>query len=349
MFPLEEQMKSLRLKNLILRFAPIVLLLTTLSFSAGRQGMDSGLPIAANASQLEASKPPLIRVQSNLVRVPVSVTDASGNPVVDLELEDFRIEEDGRLMVLSSIAKTGITPLELALVMDTSASVQSRFEFEVQSAIRFLTRILKPGDYVGIITIGSHPRLIQPSTDNIEEALHSLNTMVAGRESTALYDTVVMAASLLRQTLSPESRRVQVVISDGEDNSSESHELEDALREIQHADCILYAINPAGPSISTDGQRALQGLAGETGGTAFLPDGPDELEAVFDRIARELDTQYLLEYYSDKRGDASFRKIAVQVPGRPGLRIRSRQGYYSRSGLKITSERTRAADASRSR
>lgn len=347
-------MKSLRLENLILRFVPIVLVLIILSFSAGRHGMDSGLPIAANAAQLEAARPPLIRVQSNLVRVPVSVTDASGNPVVDLELKDFRIEEDGRLMAVSGIAKTGITPLDLALVLDTSASIQSRFEFEVQSAVRFLTRILKPGDSVGIITIGSHPRLIQPSTDNIDEALRNLKTIADSRESTALYDSLVMATSLLRQTVSPESRRVQVVISDGEDTNSELHELEDALRELQHADCILYAINPAGPSIrlnqvSTDGQRALQHLAGETGGTAFLPDDADGLEAVFDRIARELDTQYLLEYYSDKRGDASFRKIAVQIPSRPGLRIRSRQGYYSESGLKITSGRTRAAAASRGR
>jgi len=327
-------MTSLPLKGLNLRLTPIVLVLTILIFSAGRRETDSALPMAAYAAQLEAAKPPLIRVQSNLVRVPVSITDASGNPAVDLELKDFRIEEDGRLMALTRLAKPGIIPLELALVLDISASVQSCFEFEVQSATRFLHRIIKPGDNIIIITIGSHPRLIQPVTGNIDEAFRSLGTIVASRESTALYDTLVMATGLLQQSLSPESRRVQIVISDGEDNSSEAHKLEDVLHEIQHADCIMYAINPAGPSImlnniSTEGQRALQSLAGETGGTTFLPDGSQELEVIFDRIAGELSTQYLLEYYSDRRADGSFRKIDVRVPGRSGLRIRSRQGYYS--------------------
>ena len=325
--------------HFILRATPAVLVFwAILSFSASGPGSNSGRPIDAQAPQSETAKQPFIRIQSNLVRVPVSVTDAFGNPVVDLELKDFLIEEDGRLMALSSIAKTGNTPLELVLILDTSTSVQSRFEFEVRSATRFLTRILKPGDFVGILTIGSRPLLVQPRTHNISEALRSLLTIVARPESTALYDTVVMAADLLRQTLLPDSRKVQVVISDGEDTSSALYRLEDALREIQRADCILYSINPTGSSISlnqvsTDGQRALQSLAGETGGTAFLPDGPEALAAIFERIARELDTQYLLEYYSDQDEDSAFRRIAVKAPGRPGLSIRSRQGYYSGSGI----------------
>jgi Ca-activated chloride channel homolog len=340
-------MNPLPLKILFLNAVPIIF--TILSFSSERRIMDPRASGAAKASQSEVSKPPLIQVQSNLIRVPVSVTDASGNPVVNLELKDFRIEEDGESIALASVAKPGIAPLELALIMDVSASVQPRFEFEVLAATKFLNRILKPGDDVIILAIGSHPHIIQVRTNNFAEALGDLKTIVSTRESTALYDTLVMAANMLLHAPSIESRRVQVVLSDGEDNNSELYKFEDALHEIQREDCILYAINPAGPSIelnkiSTEGQSALQSLAVETGGTAFLPGDPEELEAIFDRIAKELDTQYLLEYYSIRRGDGSFRKITVKVPGRPGLRIRSRQGYYSAN--EIQSRPTRRAETS---
>jgi Ca-activated chloride channel family protein len=71
-------------------------------------------------------------------------------------------------------------------------------------------------------------------------------------------------------------------------------------------------------------------LASATGGAAFLPEGPKDLDEVFSRITAELQAQYLLGYYStDERADGRFRKITVRVPRRPGLRLRARQGYYA--------------------
>jgi VWFA-related protein len=153
---------------------------------------------------------------------------------------------------------------------------------------------------------------------------------------TAFFDSVVEAARLLRSTAPrPDARRVEVVLSDGEDNNSTHHRLDDALREIQRSDCIFYAINPCVSSInlnkiSVRGQEAMQSLALETGGWVFMPNGLPDLEAIFTRIATELRFQYLLEYYSsNSRTDGAFRRIAVTVPGRPDFRIRARQGYYA--------------------
>jgi VWFA-related protein len=128
---------------------------------------------------------------------------------------------------------------------------------------------------------------------------------------------------------------VAIALSDGEDNDSGAHDLVTAGQELQQADCIFYAVNPSGPSIrlnvvSQRGQRQLVRLAAETGGAVFLPDSPAELDAIFARIAAELEAQYLLGYYSPEQGiERRFRRIRVRVPGRPHLSVRARQGYYS--------------------
>jgi Ca-activated chloride channel homolog len=289
------------------------------------------------SSQPDQPQPAVIRVQSSLVTVPVSVTDASGNAVLNLGLDDFRIEEDGRKEELVNIAEAGAAPLELALLVDISGSVQTRFDFEKEAAGRFLRRIMKPGDRITMFSIGSLPEVIQARTADLEEALGSLNRIAPTRKTTAFYDAVVMAAHLLSSMGTQGSRRALIVLSDGEDNNSVSYELPGMMQEVQRADCIYYSINPAGPSIwlnkiSTDGQSAMQALAAQTGGAAFLPDRVEDLPEIFDRIAQELHAQYLLEYYSREHGDGSFHKIVVRVPTRSGLRIRARLGYYSLRG-----------------
>jgi len=282
--------------------------------------------------------PAVIRVQSNLVRVPVSVTDEAGRVVLGLGVRDFRIEENGRPESLERIADPGEAPLELALLLDISGSILPRFEFEQQAAGRFLHSVLRAQDTLTIFSIGPQPDLIQPRTADLGTALRNLGAAAPTRGSTAFYDTVVMAAHHLRRAHALESRRVQVVLSDGEDNNSESYGLADALQEVQRSDCIFYAINPGGPSIrlnkvSSDGQRALESLASETGGTAFLPQKTEDLDAMFDLIATELRAQYLLEYYStNQRRDGAFQRIVVRTPHHAGLRIRARQGYYPARG-----------------
>ncbi len=290
--------------------------------------------LAVAAGQTGPPADDVIRVSSNLVMVPVSVTDASGNAVRDLRLEDFHIQEDGRREPVAKVVEPGETSLDLALLIDVSGSVSAKFEFERDAAGRFLKKVWRPGDALSIFTIGSEPGLAPPRTTELSVALTRLESVSNTRQSTAFFDVVVKAAQFLRASAEPESRRVQVALSDGEDNHSTSYELPGALREVQRADCIFYAINPSGPSIrlnnvSMAGQGALEQLALNTGGTAFLPADGTELDAMFARIASELRAQYLIEYYSsDQRRDGTFRQILVSIPSRPGLRVRARQGYY---------------------
>jgi len=285
----------------------------------------------------EPEAPP-IRIDTNLVAVPVSVTDAEGNPVRNLTVEDFQLEEEGVKQQIQPLGEPGKTPIELALLFDVSRSVRNRFDFERETAGRFLKEILKPGDAVSVFSIGTAPKLSVQRTSSADSAVAATATIQPTEDSTAFFDTVVRASQHLNDSSNPGVRRVMVVISDGEDTNSERFRLGDATRELQRADSIFYAINPSGPSIrlnkiSTKGHEGMITLANETGGVAFLPDKLEDLTKVFNQIAAELQAQYLLGYYpSNETNDGKFRRITVRVPKRPELRIRARTGYYAPKG-----------------
>lgn len=276
-----------------------------------------------------------IRIASTLIAVPVSVTDPSGQPVKNLTPTDFRVEEEGLAQKVEFLGEPGKSPIEIAVLFDVSGSVQERFQFEQQAVSRFLKTVFRPNDTATIFSIGQDPKLVVERTSNLEKALSGALSLQPTREQTSLFDTVVRATHYLRDSAAPGTRRVIIVISDGEDNSSDSYNLPQALRELQQTDCIFYSINPSGKSIwlnkiSQRGQDNMQSMAQITGGYAFLPDRLEELDAAFQQIATELQAQYLLGYYpSEERMDGKFRRIAVKVPKRPDLRIRARQGYYA--------------------
>jgi len=276
-----------------------------------------------------------IRINTNLVAVPVSVTDAEGNPVRNLKTEDFQLEEEGVQQTVQSLGEPGKTPIELALLFDVSRSIRNRFDFERETAGRFLKEILKPGDAVSVFSIGTTPILSVQRTESADSAVAATAAIQPTEDSTAFFDTVVRASHHLNDSSNPGVRRVMVVLSDGEDTNSERFRLGDAKRELQRADALFYAINPSGPSIrlnkiSTKGHDGMIALANDTGGVAFLPDKIEDLTKVFNQITSELQAQYLLGYDSSaENNDGKFRRITVRIPKRPELRIRARTGYYA--------------------
>lgn len=281
--------------------------------------------------QAAPQKDEAIKISSNLVAVPVSVTDSSGQPVSDLKAPDFRLEEEGKPQEVVTLGEPGKTPLELALLIDVSGSVYEKFQFQQQAASQFLRDVLKPVDAVSVFSIGLVPKLQQSRVVAIENAINGVMSLNPTKGPTAFFDSVSEAARYLGKTADPGARRVLVVISDGEDNYSDHDTLVSALQQTQRADCIFYSINPSGSSIrlneiSMKGQDAMVRLASGTGGAAFLPERLEDLHTVFGQIAAELQAQYLLGYYSkDERRDGKFRRIVVKVPARSDLRIRARQ------------------------
>jgi Ca-activated chloride channel family protein len=302
----------------------------------------------------------VVRISSNLVVVPVSVTDSAGQPVHGLKVDDFRLQEEGHEKQIAQMGDPEQVPLEIALLIDVSGSINASFDFEKEAAARFLKQVLKPEDRATIFVIDRTSILRQVSSPADVAARGLLTLQPAGDKGpTAFFDTMVEAAKYLGEKTPPRHRRVVVAITDGVDNFSErikkaigetskeqeaiapetrrkiyDRALREVQREVQRADAVFYSINPSGNTMHLNvmtrrGQDGMQQLADATGGAAFVPQGTANLDVVFQRIASELRAQYLLQYYSgDESPKGKFLHIKVTLPTRPELRIRAREGYY---------------------
>jgi len=327
-------------------------------------------PVQKPATEAIDEDDEVIRVTSNLVVVPVSVTNERGEPVQGLRAADFRLEEEGRAQEVTNVGDADQVPLDIAILFDVSSSIRERFEFEQQAAARFLKQVMKPIDRAAVFAIGERPRLEQQLA-SAEVAAAKLIGLPAPQKPTptAFYDTTINAARYLAQNAPGRHRRVIVVISDGDDNYSErikdgevadararnrgetlpanartrrqeTHQkaLIEVQREVQRADAVFYSINPSGGGLSLNarGSRAqagMQQLADSTGGTSFKPEQLAELDSIFRQIANELRAQYLLQYYSTSNApNGKFLPIKVHTPTRADARVRARQGYYVKKG-----------------
>src|SRR5438132_1538755 len=161
----------------------------------------------------------IVRVSSNLVMAPVSVTDAKGQPVLGLKSGDFRIEEDGRAQEIVQIGDPEQVPLDIALLIDVSGSVVARFAFEQQAAASFLQQVLKPEDRATVLAIDETPRMVQQLT-TAQLAARKLMTVTPSNGYTAFFDSVLAAANYLGKSSSSGRRRIVVVISDGDDTAT---------------------------------------------------------------------------------------------------------------------------------
>ena len=291
-------------------------------------------PAKEAAKEPDQNEDGAVRLSSRLVLVPVSASDAAGQPVRDLKAEDIEIEEEGKPQKVVALGKPGETPVEIALLFDVSLSIQGQFAFEQRAAVQFIKEVLKPKDAISVFSIGLTPKMVQARSDHSDGAIAGLMSISPQREPTAFFDSVVEAANYVDKTSDSGSRRVLVVISDGEENYSKTNTLSDALRELQKNDCLFYSINPTGEeiqlnAISIKGQNNMEAMATQTGGKAFNLTRATDLEFVFRQISQELQAQYLFGYYStDAKAENGFKRITVRAPNRPELRIRARQGYY---------------------
>ncbi len=309
----------------------------------------------------------VIKTTSNLIMVPVSVTDRDGQAVQGLIKTDFRLQEDGKQQEISDIADPEQVPLAIALLFDISSSVSQKgfFQFQQSAAAAFLKQVMKPSDRAAIFTIATAPTMVQPlSTAEVAAAKIVTIPPATSSVATAFYDTVSAAAAYL-ETAPSQYRRVIIVITDGDDNNSrrivsvsdreatasQNNQLKpatalaaaqgrhqaavnDVKQAAQKADAIFYSVNPGGPSVRLNqiamrAEAGMEAIAEVTGGTAFIPDGEKDLERVFRQVAAELRGQYLIQYYGDSDAPApQFRRIQVSVPARADVRVRARQGYY---------------------
>ena len=298
-------------------------------------------PIAASTPTTKIDDD-IIKVDSILVPIPVSVTDERGRAVGNLKLTDFEVKVDGKAAEIAELSRSD-SPIRLAMLFDNSSSVLIAREFEKDAAVRFFRRVIRPDrDMAALFSVADYTRLEQGLTRDISQLTQAIELFPEPKGATALLDGIIEVAEYLKAA---SGRRVLVIVSDGEDTYSDlKTTLEGVVRSLQVSDVQVYVVKTKEfENFKRTGQRGgnaniraltaerrMIDIAAATGGAVYSPIDENEMKDAFDRISAELSQQYILSYYpedeADKRGE--FRTIAVSVKAKPNLTIRTRKGYY---------------------
>ncbi len=277
---------------------------------------------------------PNLRVDTNLVLVPITVTTPLNQIVTGMEKENFRLFEDKVEQEISYFASFD-APISIGLVFDASGSMGNKLTKSRQAAAAFF-KTANPEDEFFLVQFNDRPQLVVPFTRDVEEIQNRL-TFTQAKGRTALLDALYLAMQTLKKGRNP--RRAILVISDGGDNSSRYTETE--IRNLlKEADAQVYAIGifePIGARGRTAEELAgpglLSDLAEMTGGRHFPVDNLNDLPDIAAKIGLELRNQYVLGYISKNQNrDGKYRRITVrlnQPRGLPPLRALHRQGYYA--------------------
>jgi Ca-activated chloride channel family protein len=291
----------------LLRTSFLALLILTFSFAIAAQGDDD-----------------VVTVDSSIVVVNATITDASGNHVSGIKQNQFSLFENGAEQEISFFAAEE-TPFAAVILIDTSGSMEQRVSLARSAAIKFLDG-LRDVDSSEIYRFDSKVVLVQKFSNSRDVGDKFFDLKADGM--TALNDAVYQAAKDLGDR--PEKRRAIIVLSDGEDTISR-RSADKALKAALAVNASIYTIDMAG--IETNGrQRAqnqgvLRNFAEKTGGTFIATPGGVAMRETFRKIVEELGRQYTLAYQpKNQTKDGKWRTIEVRV-AKPNLTIRTRKGY----------------------
>jgi Ca-activated chloride channel family protein len=279
---------------------------------------------------------PSFRSAVDVVSLNVIVTDGTGHYVTDLTPEDFNVFEDGVKQDVTFFNKTNL-PIALALLLDTSASMESKLPTAQEAAIGFAKK-LREQDFAEVIDFDSRVVVLQTFTNNAGELEQAIHRTSAGG-STSLYNAVYIALKDLKKVVARNVEEIRrqaiVVLSDGEDTSS-LLPFEEVLDLAKRSETAIYSIglrSNENVALATRGFKeaefVLRQLSQETGGRAFFPNQVAELSTVYAQISDELSSQYTVGY-SSKNGkrDGAWRRVVVRV-NRPSVIARTKQGYFA--------------------
>ncbi|MBO0859861.1 MAG: VWA domain-containing protein [Chloracidobacterium sp.] len=273
-----------------------------------------------------------LRIGTELVSVPVTVTDAYNRLVSGLNRQHFEVYEDKVKQEISFFSDED-APVNLGIVFDVSGSMKGKID-RAREALKAFIQTSHSDDDFFLVGFNQRANLLAEFTDG--ESLTNKLTLVDPKGQTALYDAAYLGIEKVKQ--GRHNRNAMLLISDGQDNSSRYTygELRKLLKE---AGVQIYCIGivevggAAGGTLDMQGQAILEEIAQTTGGKAFFPRSAAELEDATTRIALELRHQYSIGYNpTNVKRDGQWHKIKVSVKGPKGLsnlKVQCKEGYYA--------------------
>lgn len=344
--------------NTLLRFAPVLTLLLGSVFICLAQDQPATPKSPSDST---------FRLNVNEVIVPVTVTDAQGRFVANLQQKDFQIFEENKLQEIRTFTKDKNQPVVVGFLLDLSSTSQVHWDNFRNAATEIIQNLLT-GDpkYSGyLIDYAREPEIAVNTTSSADSLVDKVNQLQPGGGS-ALFDAIFLACGShkLMKGEPIEPRRIMIIIGDGHDNAS-SHSLTQTIQVAQRNLVTVYGISTLAYGLNKEGDEALQRLAVETGGRVVYPLGDvyrdtdgylshpaaspsgnyslnvgngsyaDVMDAklhegVLD-IVGEVTSQYLIFFVSNNPKDKPYRNLKVTVDI-PDVKVRARKGYYVAAG-----------------
>jgi Ca-activated chloride channel family protein len=266
----------------------------------------------------------IIKVESSLVVLNTTITDAKGLPVSGLKQNQFKVFEDGQEQKVE-VFEAEKTPFAAVVLIDTSGSMEARISMARSAAINFLDG-LRPDDVTAIYNFDTKISLVQDFSNSRDITERIFDLKADGY--TALNDAIFKAAQELAKR--PEKRKAIIVLSDGADNKS-GRSADKVLKAALVSNVTIYTIDMSmtdtGGKDRLQNQGALKNFAEKSGGTFIPTPGGAAMRTAFKNIVEELGTQYTLGYQPiNTKKDGKWRAIEIKV-ARPNLNIRTRKGY----------------------
>jgi Ca-activated chloride channel family protein len=286
---------------------------------------------SSGAAQLTSAN---IRVDSDLVLIPVTVTDRHDRFVTGLEKEHFKLYDDQVEQTITHFASED-APLSVGVVFDCSSSMGAKLGKSREAVAQFL-KTANPGDEFSLIKFADHAELMVHLTHQAEEIQNRLS-FIQANGSTALLDAIALSMGEMKRAHN--SRKALLIVSDGGDNSSRStlRELRNRIREANVQIFAVGILEPSGMRARTleelNGPMLLSEIAEQTGGKMFEVENLNELPRIARRIGVALRNQYVLGYSpANLQKDGKYHRVQVKL-AKPtsGSRLRAswRVGYYA--------------------
>jgi len=289
---------------------------------------DPSIPISSNASLRTGIQ---FRVDTNLVLIPMTVTDPMDRLVTGLDKENFSVLEDNRLQNIRTFSCDD-APVSIGVILDLSGSMGNKVVRARGAVLQFM-KTSNPQDEFFVIGFNDRPELINDWTSSVDDIEARMVTVQVGHR-TALLDAMYFGLEKMKQAKYP--RKALLVVSDGGDNNSRytENEVRSAVKE---ADVQIYSIGIFDPEAATieerNGPLLLNDISSDTGGRMFRVDDLSEMADIATRISAELRNEYVIGYKTNNaKLDGKWRKVKVQLappPGLPQLTVHARNGYYA--------------------
>lgn len=288
-------------------------------------------PLLEGEAAMKARRDERIRVDVDLVLVPLTVTDPMDRLVTGLDKENFFLYENNRQQAIKTFSQED-APVSIGIVFDMSGSMANKIIRARDSILQFM-HTANPQDEFFVIGFNDRPELIEDFTSDPKDIEARLVNVHAAHR-TALLDAIYYGLSKMKQA--KYERRALLIVSDGGDNRSRYTENE-VRSTVREANTQIYSIGIFDPYAATTEERLgpilLNDICGETGGRLFRVDDVTEMGDIAEKISAELRNEYVLGYKpDDARKDGKWRKLKVKlVPpaGLPQLTVHARTGYYA--------------------